>query len=377
MPDAAIFLLQEGHSLIELKQQPYDSEDLLQELLERYPRLLAGDQVNPSSPRRWLLVSREAGLPDQEGGSDRWSVDHLFLDQDAIPTIVEVKRSSDTRIRREVVGQMLDYAANAVVYWPVERLIQLFETTSTVLGFNADEVLSEFLEGGNSVEFWQSVKTNLQAGKVRMIFVADEIPPQLQRIVEFLNSQMDPAEVLAVEIRQFVGEQSRTLVPRVIGQTIEAQNKKSIAGEGSSWDRDSLLAAIETRSGNAARVLANQIIDWAESKKLQMYWGKGKVFGSFVPYFKYNGQTFIPFTMYSYGKIEIPFGILRTRPPFNQDFKRVELLNMLNEVSGVNLPADSISKRPTVLIAEIAKQDSLFRLLACFEWAMKEYREQS
>jgi len=40
------------------------------------------------------------------------------LDQDAIPTIVEVKRSTDTRIRREVVGQMLGYAANAVVYCP-------------------------------------------------------------------------------------------------------------------------------------------------------------------------------------------------------------------------------------------------------------------
>jgi hypothetical protein len=38
------------------------------------------------------------------------------LDQDAIPAIVEVKRSTDTRIRREVVGQMLDYAANSVVY---------------------------------------------------------------------------------------------------------------------------------------------------------------------------------------------------------------------------------------------------------------------
>jgi hypothetical protein len=36
------------------------------------------------------------------------------LDQDAILTIVEVKRSTDTHVRREVVGQMLDYAANAV-----------------------------------------------------------------------------------------------------------------------------------------------------------------------------------------------------------------------------------------------------------------------
>lgn len=62
------------------------------------------------------------GIPGEEGGGERWSVDHLFLDQDAIPTLVEVKRSSDTRIRREVVGQMLDYAANAVVYWPAESI---------------------------------------------------------------------------------------------------------------------------------------------------------------------------------------------------------------------------------------------------------------
>ena len=45
--------------------------------------------MNAAEPRRWLLVAREAGLPGEEGGGDRWSVDHLFLDQDAIPTVVE------------------------------------------------------------------------------------------------------------------------------------------------------------------------------------------------------------------------------------------------------------------------------------------------
>jgi hypothetical protein len=54
--------------------------------------------------------------------------------------------------------------------------------------------------------FWAMVKTNLQAGRVRLIFVADVIPPELRRIVEFLNAQMDPAEVLALEIKQYVGE---------------------------------------------------------------------------------------------------------------------------------------------------------------------------
>ena len=65
-------------------------------------------------------------LPSEEDGSNRWSVDHLFVDQDGVPTIVEVKRSTDTRIRREVIGQMLDYAANGVRYWPIETASRPF-----------------------------------------------------------------------------------------------------------------------------------------------------------------------------------------------------------------------------------------------------------
>ncbi len=47
-----------------------------------------------------------------------------------------------------------------------------------------------------------------------MLFVADEIPFQLRRIVEFLNAQMSEAEVLAViEVKQYVGQGLQTLVP--------------------------------------------------------------------------------------------------------------------------------------------------------------------
>ena len=47
------------------------------------------------------------------------------------------------------------------------------------------------------------MKTNLQVGKVRLIFLADRIPAELRRVVEFLNQQIDLAEVLAVEIKQY------------------------------------------------------------------------------------------------------------------------------------------------------------------------------
>jgi hypothetical protein len=68
-----IFLLS-GEKLIEMREQAYDPEDLLQAWLAKYPNLLAGEQL-AGSPRRWLLVKREAGAPDQEGGGSRWSLE--------------------------------------------------------------------------------------------------------------------------------------------------------------------------------------------------------------------------------------------------------------------------------------------------------------
>ena len=117
-----------------MEETLYDAEDLLQELLEKHPDLLAGDQMRADLPRRWLLIGREVGIPDAPGAVDRWSIDHLFVDQDGTPTLIEVKRSTDTRLRREVIGQMLDYAANIVAHWPPGEIRQLFEARCSKLG---------------------------------------------------------------------------------------------------------------------------------------------------------------------------------------------------------------------------------------------------
>jgi hypothetical protein len=70
------------------------------------------------------------------------SLDHLFIEQSAVPTLVEVRRS-DTMIRREVVGQMLDYAANGVAYWPSEVLRADFEARYAREGKDAAEVFRD------------------------------------------------------------------------------------------------------------------------------------------------------------------------------------------------------------------------------------------
>ena len=75
--------------------------------------------------------------------------------------------------------------------------------------------------------FWRRVDSNLRNGELRLLFVADELPRELKRIIEFLNEHMPRIEVLGVEIREFAGRSMRAVVPRVVGQTERARQDKT------------------------------------------------------------------------------------------------------------------------------------------------------
>lgn len=107
-----------------------DEDQELQCILEKNPNLLPGEQITPEDPRRWMLIAREMFVPDPSTGLDRWSIDFFFVDQDARPTFVECKRFNDTRSRREIIGQMLEYAANGHHYWDKEDIRSLADQTS-------------------------------------------------------------------------------------------------------------------------------------------------------------------------------------------------------------------------------------------------------
>jgi hypothetical protein len=193
----------------------------------------------------------------------------VFLDQEAVPTLVEVKRSEDTRIRREVVGQMLDYAANGVVYWPAERLRSDFEARCAKESKDADAVFRESL--GDEVEaelFWDEVEQNLRSGRIRLVFVSDLIPPELRRVIEFLNERMSPTEVVGVEIKQYVGQGNlKTLVPRVVGQTEQAKIQK-IRSPSSQVGWDFYEARLQPGRLAVVRELFNRLEKTIEDREL-------------------------------------------------------------------------------------------------------------
>lgn len=368
-----IFLVRGEDELLPMKETAYDTEDVLQALIARFPDLLAGDQLPGDVPRRWLLIGREAALPDEEDGAGRWSVDHLFLDQDAVPTLVEVKRSPDTRIRREVIGQMLDYAANAVVYWPIDTLRGVFERRCAAEGRDIDVELGAVIEEADPETYWAQAGANLKAGRIRLVFVADSIPHELRRVVEFLNEQMQ-AEVLAIEVKQYVGDGVQTLVPRMIGQTAAASVARAA---GRQWDEASFFEALGSKRPSPEVAVARSLLEWARVNMTRITWGKGRVDGSMIPVLEHDGQPHYPFAVYTYGRVEIQFQHLLVRSPFDAVEVRRGLLAELNTIPGVQFPDEVITRRPSIQLSLLASDVAALRQLEhALEWACRTARGQ-
>jgi len=199
-----IYKIKDNNELVVIHEEKHHNENNFQELLFLYPDLIPGDQIDNENPRRWLRVGREIG-----------NIDIFLLDQDGIPTIVEVKKSNNSEIHREVVGQMLDYGSKLVFSQSIETIIPQIKV-------NSPQSVQDFLDNEISEEeFWEKVDNNLKEEKMRLIVVSDEIPRNLQNIIEFVNSKIGSTEVLALEIKQFTDNATgtRTLVPRLVGQT--------------------------------------------------------------------------------------------------------------------------------------------------------------
>ena len=340
MTDSIYVVAQDG-ALAAAPRTPYALEDDLQKLIADHPELLPGEQIDPESPRRWRLIKREAGIGSATATS-RWSLDHLFVDQDAIPTLVEAKRGGNPEARREVVAQLLEYAANGSLYWPMDQLRSWFEAQSgdrvAAMASIADLTEAEPTEEAFEA-FWDLFETNLRDRRIRLIFVADDIPSELRTLVEFLNEQMAKVEVLAVEIVQYASEGRQLLKPQLIGQTATARAKKDATGRrqrrDQRWTVDEIVSALAAISDEAG-TYGSLIASWAEGRGDLIKQGNRGLTWPGVAYkmvtparqTRTGRPVTTVFTLLAVADniLEIPFGNLRELRPFD-DPARVRQLH--------------------------------------------------
>jgi hypothetical protein len=285
--DKIFFQTAGSQVLAELSKSPYPNEADLQKALADAPEVIAGFTTTGDEPTRLLLIKKEMALPAADS-SGTMRIDHLYADESGVPVLVEVKRSSDLRLRREVVAQMLDYAASAAQEWPAEVIRQALEERAGT-DRSVDELLDEHGIPMSADMLVSTIADNLTAGRIRMMFVADEIPESLRRIIEFLNIQMNPAEVLGVEVPQYVGKEGTAYVPRLVGRTAAARSKKIAAGGGQAWDRDLFLETAQARCSAQEYEIITKLIDHVLTAHGRVVWGQGTQPG-FGAWYNVDGQ---------------------------------------------------------------------------------------
>jgi len=235
-------------------------------------------------------------------------------------------------------------------------------------------------EGDGDV-FWEQVRTNLSAGRIRLLFVADRIPSELRRIVEFLNRQMRPAEVLAIELRQYEGQGLKTLVPIVLGQTQEAVQKKGGGARATEakrqWDEASLLADMVEKNSPEIVEVAQLLVAWIRRNATLVDFNDNPRWASMMPQFEVAGSLVPgPFRLWSDGMLNLTFQYMLDRPVFGDAGRREEMRRRLNLIPGIALKEDAVSKRPTIQLAVLASASSMDAFLAVMDWFVTELRNE-
>lgn len=171
-------------------------------------------------------------------------------------------------------------------------------------------------------------KSILAASKLRLVFVADEFPPELRRIVEFLNRQMHQTDVFAVEVRQFVSPDGthRTLVPRLVGKVEGKSSTAAGSGSGPRWDRSRFVEALGSANQLLVPALDELVRFGTELTGRDPEWGRGRDRGSITMRLVENGLRISAFTVYSTAEVSVNFGwffesLERVAPAFSEKIR--------------------------------------------------------
>lgn len=239
-------------------------EEGLQVLIEKYPGIIPGRQISSGSddPPRFLLLCREMSV----GG---WSLDFLLADQHAIPTLVEAKLVENPESRRAVIGQIIEYAANAADNWLGGKLFEKASNYYSSKDVDLNEAIMQLTdnEDESASDFFERIENNLSQGKMRLIIVTDKLRPEVRKVIEYLNAETRNIEILGLEI-SFYGDEDESfvLVPTVVGQSQIIAEKKGVSEKPTTWEYQLFIDELNKLDDVIIQERLTKIASWANSE---------------------------------------------------------------------------------------------------------------
>lgn len=224
-------LLDEGGRLdCRLERAPlgngYD-EAWLQDLLFRHPHLIPLERIEPGAGEV-IPICRELPLPKPGG----WPV---FLDMLAVtphgrPVLVECKLWRNPQARREVVAQLLEYAALLRQRSFADLTVQL----RAALGTNDDNPLftrvrHRLPQPADEARFVDAMARNLRTGDFHLIIAGEGIREDLTVISEHLGAQ--GSRLALIELQLWCDDAGRTLVVPQVAMRTEVIRQRLILND--------------------------------------------------------------------------------------------------------------------------------------------------
>ena len=188
------------------------SEADLQDLIHQFPACLPIREIDPlfADPVPLCMELNTSAGP----------IDILMVTESGLPVIVECKLWRNPEGRREVVGQIIDYAKE-LARWTSSDLQREVARRTKI----ADNPIVALLRAAgrtiDEVEFNDALTLNLRKGRFLLLIVGDGIREGVESIAEYLQSHANLHFSLGlVELPIFVLEDGRRIVaPRVLVRT--------------------------------------------------------------------------------------------------------------------------------------------------------------
>ena len=187
-------------------------EAILQDLLFRFPQALPIQDIDPTYAGA-VPVCRELG-------TDAGRLDALYVNCLGRLTLTEFKLWRNPQARREVIGQILDYAKE-LASWGYE---DLQGRVSLALGRKGNVLYDLVRERHPEVDeaaFCDNVTRHLKRGEFLMLIVGDGIREGVEKIVDFVQGHSGLHFNLALVEAALWRDGARRLIvqPRVLAQT--------------------------------------------------------------------------------------------------------------------------------------------------------------
>jgi hypothetical protein len=187
-------------------------ERFLQKLIERSPNLLPLTEIDAtfSNP---IHLCRELSTP-------AGPIDNFLVTSSGHPIIVECKLWRNPGARREVIGQILDYAKEMARFTSAD----LQREVNRRLGTNGDvvfDLVQKSCPETDQIAFNDSLSRNLRKGRFMLLIVGDGIREGVETIAEYLAEHSGLHFTLGlVELPVFELPNGELLVtPRVVANT--------------------------------------------------------------------------------------------------------------------------------------------------------------